>query len=211
MERNFFLGKLTFAILVWLVVGINIAANSSKLTSYVNSVTQQANYSFTQFFQALSTKFNVAPLVQRLTTQETKLVAVPKDDLKCMAENIYYEAGNQSYVGKIAVGQVVLNRVKTPGYPDTVCKVIYEGSRSEKTAICQFSWLCEDNRRAIDKNSVNWAQSVKAATELLTKRESLVDITEGATNYHADSVSPPWSKQLRYVTQIDQHIFYRKR
>jgi spore germination cell wall hydrolase CwlJ-like protein len=134
--------------------------------------------------------------------------AVPANDLQCMAENIYYESANQSYAGKIAVGQVVLNRVKDPRYPRTVCGVIYDGSQNVKTTACQFSWTCADHK-GIDKSSHYWADSLRVAKELLYNRDSVVDITEGATSYHADYVKPSWSKQLRFVAQIDQHLFYK--
>lgn len=142
--------------------------------------------------------------------QKAKIVRkeIPTNDLQCMAENIYYEANNQSYAGKIAVGQVVLNRAGMRGYPSSICGVIYEGSQSEHTSACQFSWTCAEHP-TINKRSAGWVQSVKAAKELLTKKDSLVDISEGATNYHADYVSPGWSKKLKFVTQIDQHLFYR--
>jgi spore germination cell wall hydrolase CwlJ-like protein len=125
-----------------------------------------------------------------------------------MAENIYYEAATQSYAGKIAVGQVVLNRVKTPGYPRTVCAVIYDGSQNVKTKTCQFSWTCQDHK-GIDKSSNYWAESQKVAADLLSKKGQLIDITEGALNYHADYVKPAWAKTLKFVAQIDQHLFYR--
>ena len=210
MERSFFPEKLSFAVLVWLAVAFNMSAHSHVLKTYIDDVTRSTNYSLNQLFQlvphdSLSVVFN------KVTQPTIALKDVPTDDLKCMAENIYYEAGNQSYVGKLAVGQVVLNRVKTPGYPNTVCKVIYEGSQSAQTSICQFSWLCDADRKAINKSSEYWKQSLKAASELLARQGSILDITEGATNYHASYVNPAWSKQLHYVATIDQHIFYRKR
>jgi spore germination cell wall hydrolase CwlJ-like protein len=127
-----------------------------------------------------------------------------------MAENIYYEAGNQSYAGKIAVGHVVLNRVNAPGFPRTICGVIYDGAKSQTTTVCQFSWLCAP-RAPINKSSTNWTQSVKAAKELLSTKESAIDITDGALNYHADYVKPPWAKQLRLVATIDNHLFYARK
>lgn len=132
---------------------------------------------------------------------------IPKDDLQCMADNIYYEAGSQSYAGKIAVGLVVLNRVKSPSYPRTICGVIYEGSVSPQTTICQFSWTCQ-KRLPVAKNSENWMQSLRAAKELLSNRGKSIDIVEGATSFHASSVRPPWAKKLKFVAQIDGHLFY---
>ena len=141
---------------------------------------------------------------------ETKPTPVIKDGLQCMAENIYYEAGSQSYAGKIAVGQVVLNRVKSPSYPRTVCGVIYEGSQSPQTTTCQFSWTCQ-KRAPISKNSENWIQSLRAAKELLSNTGKTIDIVEGATSFHATSVKPVWAKKLKFVGQIDGHLFYSAR
>ena len=212
MERSFFPEKLSFAVLVWLAVAFNMSAHSHVLKTYIDDVTRSTNYSLNQLFQLVPQYDGLSVVFNKVTQPKLALKEIPTDDLKCMAENIYYEAGNQSYVGKLAVGQVVLNRVKTPGYPNTVCKVIYEGSQSAHTSICQFSWLCEADRKAINKSSEYWKQSLKAASELLSKRGMVLDITEGATNYHADYIKdPPWSKQLHFVAQIDQHIFYRKR
>jgi spore germination cell wall hydrolase CwlJ-like protein len=99
-----------------------------------------------------------------------------------MAENIYRESGTESYAGKIAVGHVVLNRVKNQKYPRTICGVIYEGSQSVHTSTCQFSWTCESTLSPIVKSSPLWAESSRAAKELLTAN-NLIDITDGALNY----------------------------
>ena len=142
--------------------------------------------------------------------EDTAPVPIPKNDLQCMADNIYYEAGNQSYVGKIAVGQVVLNRLKSPSYPRTICGVIYEGSQSTQTAVCQFSWTCS-KRPPVVKNSANWIQSLRAANELLANNGKMIDIIEGATSFHASYIKPAWAKKLKFVTQIDGHLFYAER
>lgn len=140
---------------------------------------------------------------------EAKLITkiIPKDDLQCMADNIYYEAGSQSYAGKIAVGLVVLNRLKSPSYPRTICGVIYEGSVNPQTSICQFSWTCQ-KRLPVAKNSDNWMQSLRAAKELLSNRGKTIDIVDGATSFHASTVKPVWAKKLKFVAQIDGHLFY---
>ena len=213
MESNIFLSKLMFAVLVWFSVVFNMPTHSSgSLKYYVDDFTATANHSINQLLHIPTyddiKNVVVSSLVPQESSKVTK-VSIPKDELQCMAENIYYEAATQSYVGKIAVGMVVLNRVKTPGYPDTACKVIYEGSQNVHTSACQFSWTCAPHK-GIDKSGVYWHQSLAAAKDLLTKKESIIDVTEGATSYHADYVSPAWSKTLHFVTQIDQHIFYKK-
>jgi spore germination cell wall hydrolase CwlJ-like protein len=208
MERSFFLSKLSFAVLVWLAIVFNMPAHSGSLKHYVENISNTTNHSINQLLH-IPTYNDIKNAVSSLVPQESNVKAIPKDDLQCMAENIFYEAATQSYVGKIAVGMVVLNRVKTPGYPDTVCKVIYEGSQNIHTSTCQFSWTCAP-RKGIDKTSLYWRQSLAAANDLLTKKDAIIDVTEGATSYHADYVNPAWSKQLHFVTQIDQHIFYKK-
>lgn len=208
MERSFFLSKLSFAVLVWLAIVFNMPTHAGSLKYYVDDISSSTNQSINQLLH-IPTYNDIKAAVSSLVPQESNAVAIPKDDLQCMAENIYYEAATQSYVGKIAVGMVVLNRVKTPGYPDTVCKVIYEGSQNVRTSSCQFSWTCAPHK-GVDKSSLYWQQSLAAAKELLSKKDTIIDVTEGATSYHADYVSPAWSKQLHFVTQIDQHIFYKK-
>jgi len=207
MERSFFLGKSSFALFVWLVVAVTIALNIGAVNRYYKTTAtsiSEINDTVTEFI------FSSVPAAvqQTLPHFNSKPVAIAKSDLQCMAENIYYEAGNQSYVGKIAVGQVVLNRLKTQGYPDSVCGVIFDGSKNVKTSACQFSWTCAPHK-AINTASDMWQQSLEVAKELLDKKIR-VDVTEGATSYHADYVKPSWSKTLVKVTQIDQHIFYKK-
>ena len=133
--------------------------------------------------------------------------------LMCMAANIYHEAGNQSMIGQMAVGQVVLNRVEDTRFPDTVCEVVkqavtYKGTNKPVLHKCQFSWYCDgksDNPReptSIDKaHWVAW----------LVLNGHIFDFTRGATHYHADYVNPKWNrhKEVERVVQIDNHIFYR--
>ena len=130
-------------------------------------------------------------------------------ELKCLAENIYYEAGQESYAGKIAVANVTMNRVKSDMYPKTVCGVVYEGSKNPQTIACQFSWTC-DGSTGRTKNPVTWAQSVSVAKMVLTGDKQVADITDGALFFHANYVKPDWSRLYTRVATIDNHLFYRK-
>jgi spore germination cell wall hydrolase CwlJ-like protein len=195
MERNL-LRKLTFAIFVLSVSVLSLTTFSGTLVHpIISSVSQFVNLP------------GITSQVIANASASEKL-SVPSDSLKCLAENIYYESATQSYAGKIAVGEVVLNRVKAPGFPNTVCGVIYDGAKNPHTTACQFSWLCQPHK-GIDKTSFEWAQSIKVATELLTHRDSIVDITDGAISYHADYANPDWSKSMKFITQIDNHLFYK--
>lgn len=130
----------------------------------------------------------------------------PKE-VQCLSENIYFEAGSQSYAGKLAVAQVTLNRMKAPGYPKTICEVVYEGSKNPNLSGCQFSWTCDPNHpRQVKEESFAWRQSHDVAITALSSPR--FDITDGATHFHTVQIkSPGWN--LTKVAQIDDHIFYK--
>ena len=133
--------------------------------------------------------------------------------LLCMAVNIYHEAGNQSMIGQMAVGQVVLNRVEDSRFPDTVCEVVkeavtYKNSNKPVRWKCQFTWFCDGKKDEPNFESKTWSAALENASILLTKT-IVLDITEGATHYHATYVRPAWAKTKTKTTRIDRHIFYR--
>lgn len=145
-------------------------------------------------------------IIEVIELPAKKTRKINASDLRCMAENIYYEAGNQSYAGKMAVGLVVLNRVSNPVFPKTVCDVIHQNNDE----ICQFSWTCEANRNIIDEQTWSWITSLRVAKLLLThERGSIADITEGSLYFHNTSVKPDWSRIKRKTVKIDDHIFYK--
>jgi len=133
--------------------------------------------------------------------------------LMCMAVNIYHEAGNQSMIGQMAVGQVVLNRVEDSRFPDTVCEVVKQAVTHKKTNKpmrwkCQFTWYCDGKKDEPDFDSRTWRLALAHASILITER-IVLDVTEGATHYHATYVRPEWAKTKTRTTRIDKHIFYR--
>ena len=133
--------------------------------------------------------------------------------LMCMAVNLYHEAGNQSMIGQMAVGQVVLNRVADNRFPNTVCEVVKQAvtyKKSDKPIRwkCQFTWYCDGKKDEPDFDSRTWRLALDHASILITKN-ILLDITEGATHYHATYVRPAWAKTKTRTTRIDRHIFYR--
>jgi spore germination cell wall hydrolase CwlJ-like protein len=135
-------------------------------------------------------------------------------DRYCMAQNIYFESANQSFAGKLAVAHVVINRMEDLQFPNTVCGVIYQAKtftnwKGNEVPIrnqCQFSWYC-DGKSDEPVDSKTWIKSLYIADLALTGKYK--DITEGALWYHADYILPYWADQLEYVTQIDDHIFYK--
>ncbi len=125
-------------------------------------------------------------------------------DQDCMSRAIYYEAGIEAISGKLAVAEVILNRVRHNLYPNNVCDVIYDGS--ERKSGCQFSFTC-DGAEAREPRGRNWADSQAVARNALLRLSP--PVTDGATHYHADYVSPYWAPRLVRTETIGAHIFYR--
>ena len=132
--------------------------------------------------------------------------------LVCLALNIYHEAKNQSFVGQMAVAQVVMNRVQDSRFPHTVCEVVKQGpTYSWKKDFpvrnkCQFSWYCDGKSDKV-RNKNAWETAALIAKGVLSG--NLDDFVEGATHYHATYVNPSWASSKTYVTRIDDHKFYR--
>ena len=144
----------------------------------------------------------------------TVVPMVNSEELECMSKNIYFEAAMESTAGKLAVAQVTMNRVNSKWYPNTVCKVVYQG-RHYKSGLpvknrCQFSWYCDGKLDDPPTGGSMWKDSREVARYVLSTPD-LMDITDGATHYHADYISSPrWADPRRKTAQIDTHIFYNK-
>ena len=130
-----------------------------------------------------------------------------------MALNMYHEAKNQSMLGQLAVGQVVMNRVEDKRFPDNVCDVVteavtYKGTDKPVLHKCQFSWYCDGQKDEPDFDSKEWWDAKEYASIVLSGT-IMLDVTEGATHYHATYVRPAWARTKTKTTRIDRHIFYR--
>ncbi len=124
--------------------------------------------------------------------------------LNCLTAAVYYEAGSEAEQGQAAVAQVVLNRVRHPAYPRTVCGVVFQGS--ERPSGCQFTFTC-DGALARAPSAEGWSRARSVATAALNGR--VMGQVGTATHYHADWVAPVWAVRLDKVFQIQTHIFYR--
>jgi Cell Wall Hydrolase len=125
--------------------------------------------------------------------------------LQCLTEAIYYEARGESEDGQRAVAQVVLNRVRHPAYPNTVCGVVYQGS--QRTTGCQFSFTCTGVMGAIG-DPVSWDRARRIAAAAL--RGSVYRRVGLATNYHTTAIHPYWAPSLVPQATVGAHIFYRR-
>jgi len=118
-----------------------------------------------------------------------------------MALAMYWEARGEGRLGMVAVGSVVMNRVRSDAFPDTPCSVVYQGG---ETPPCQFSWWC-DGKSDRPQNKAQWDAALNTAAEVLA--DPAVDPTQGALFFHSTAIRKPWQRER--TTQIGGHIFYR--
>ncbi len=123
---------------------------------------------------------------------------------QCLSEAVYYEARSESRTGQKAVAEVIINRVKSKHYPNSICGVVYQGA--ERSTGCQFSFAC-DGSSALTPKGKAWERSQDVAT--LTVVGGVTSLTGGATHYHNLNVMPVWSDTLKLTKTIGTHKFYR--
>lgn len=128
--------------------------------------------------------------------------------LECLTRNIYWEAANEPFEGKVAVAQVTLNRMQSGKFPDSVCGVVYQKNVFYERVVCQFSWYCEGNHKVKAIHKPLWNESEEVAKKVLLEGFRLPSLKH-ALYYHADYVNPGW--QLPKIDQIGRHIFYGER
>jgi spore germination cell wall hydrolase CwlJ-like protein len=122
----------------------------------------------------------------------------------CLARAVYFEARSESELGQLAVAKVILNRVKDPNYPNTICGVVYQGSGRRNS--CQFSFACDGLPDDV-KSARSWAQAKTIAKKAISGDAKVAAIAT-ATNYHADYVKPKWAKSMKRLIKIGRHVFY---
>jgi len=124
---------------------------------------------------------------------------------RCLANAIYFEARGESVRGQAAVAQVVLNRVRNPAYPDTICSVVYQNDRWFNR--CQFSFAC-DGRKDRIRNPWNYSRAEEIAMAV-TAGKIFIPEVGSSTHYYAQYVSPGWARTMKKMAKIGLHIFYR--
>ena len=184
-----------------------------SLTIFLTVFTQSINSNITNTIWIPPMKLTEPkPILSIKKHLENNLI--DEKELDCMSKNIYFEAAIESTAGKIAVGQVVLNRINSKYYPDTVCEVVKQGRHYSNgfpvRDRCQFSWYC-DGKHDVPYPGQLWKKSQDIAKFMLTSGYE-VDITDGALNYHADYIpNPRWAKETNKTVKIDRHIFYAQK
>ncbi|TRC91641.1 cell wall hydrolase [Mesorhizobium sp. WSM4310] len=128
-----------------------------------------------------------------------------KPEQKCLANGIYFEARSESVRGQAAVAQVILNRVRNPAYPNSICGVVYQNDSWFNR--CQFSFACDGRRKRIDSPAAyKTAQDIAMA---VTAGKIFIPEVGSSTHYYAQYVHPGWARTMQKMTKIGLHIFYR--
>ncbi|MGA0605343.1 cell wall hydrolase [Phenylobacterium sp. VNQ135] len=146
----------------------------------------------------------LAELTARLDNQQGDKKVSAQRDLDCLTQAVYYEARGETPQGQFAVAQVVMNRVKHPAFPKTVCGVVFQGA-GRRTG-CQFSFACDGSMRG-GRESSAWKRARKVASRVLAGA-AIADVGS-ATHFHTTAVAPAWGPQMRRVAQVGMHVFYR--
>lgn len=126
------------------------------------------------------------------------------EDWKCLSEALYFEARGESVRGQFAVAEVILNRVESGRFPNSVCGVIHQGTG--KKYQCQFTYTCDGRKEVIHEKKAyeRVAKVARAAMDGVGKK-----LTAGATHYHTKAVRPSWARVYQETARIGVHIFYR--
>jgi spore germination cell wall hydrolase CwlJ-like protein len=167
---------------------------------------------------ALCTMVGVGAFYWTEAQAQERLRAMSDEQRHCLAQNIFWEARNQSTLGQVSVAWVTLNRMESKQFPNTICEVVKQGRQDSNGRMirnqCQFSWYCDGKSDRIPNNVVAqaaWEDAQLIADVVLLdwarwgQRESPV---ENATFYHADYVNPYWAASFNEVVTVDNHIFY---
>ncbi len=157
--------------------------------------------------QAIKLKRKAASKAKVKDKDTQKAIAMRRVQLaeeNCLARAVYFEARSESDLGQLAVAKVILNRVKDPEYPKSICGVVYQGSGRRNS--CQFSFACDGLPDDV-KSAAAWAHAKRIAQQAIGGDARVAAIAT-ATNYHADYVKPKWAKSMKRLIKIGRHVFY---
>lgn len=193
LNKKFFKFLSIFTLLLYSLYGINSYAENA-----IEREAREYSLGVGEVIQNIKDeKLKQKLTEERIRTQNIRLAN--NSELKCLADNIYYEAGNQPTRGKLAVAAVTINRVNSPKFPKSVCSVVHQKSGRG----CQFSWVCMRHK---SPDPAMYAEARDVAKRVLFAGANDGILGKNVLYYHADYVNPGWN--LRRVTKIGAHIFY---
>lgn len=176
---------------LYLTIGISVFVANTAYHMYNDRISSLED-------QVLNITADVQEIKQAVLDRTPIRISYNKNDVECLARNIYYEAGVEDMAGKIAVGNITVNRVKTKYWGSHICDVVYSKD--------QFSWTKEKKRAWVALKGKAWADSRAAADAVLNGLK--VKQLDSALYYHADYVKPAWRDTSKRVIKIGKHIFY---
>ena len=143
-------------------------------------------------------------LAPSITMMNARAASDDVDAALCFAQNLYFEARSEGEEGMVAVGWVVLNRVSSDIYPDSICAVIYEGGERPP---CEFNWWC-DGRSDRPTEPASWELAQRVTDQMLNNPPA--DPTDGALWFHMDSIPVPgWLSSRERTLHLGAHYFYK--
>jgi len=151
-------------------------------------------------------KYKLDPNTQLVMSNTAITAEVRNKQLECLSRNIYYEAGNQPFEGKVAVAQVTINRSESGQFPSDICKVVYQKNVVYEKVLCQFSWYCENATMTKPKNTAMFKESEMVARQVLLEGFRLPSL-KNALYFHATHINPKWNRER--VATIAGHVFYK--
>jgi len=150
--------------------------------------------------------YKLDPNKQLVMNNSSVTAEVRNKQLDCLARNIYYEAGNQPFEGKVAVAQVTINRAESGQFPKDICQVVYQKNVVYERVLCQFSWYCETATMMRPKNTAVFKESEMVARQVLLEGFRLPSLQK-ALYFHATHINPKWNRER--VAIIGGHVFYK--
>lgn len=127
-------------------------------------------------------------------------IQLTQRELNCLALNVYHESRGEPILGQLAVAYVTINRATDDRYPDDICSVVWQDS--------QFSWTSDRNSDK-PKDAISWDIAQSVAIMISSEYSPIIDVTDGATMFHAVGSKPSWRKRFNKTAQIGGHVFYR--
>tara|TARA_R110002049_G_scaffold106885_1_gene254415 strand:+ start:188 stop:727 length:540 start_codon:yes stop_codon:yes gene_type:complete len=130
------------------------------------------------------------------------------NEVDCLVEAIYFESRSEEFIGQLAVANVILERVRSPKFPDTVCTVVHDGQYYKGVPVkhrCAFSYWCDGKKEIMkDKQALTMAKRVAH----MALDGIILEDVQGATYYHASYANPKWASQFELASRIGKHLFY---
>jgi len=201
-----------WAALTALVVTSGVASGETFSSSAVNSILMNERSGVANLASGQVARLASTPAMGALASGEmytaswldSQAEAEGGEEWACLSEALYFEARGETIKGQFAVAEVILNRVDSTRFPNSICGVVHQGTG--KRYQCQFTYTCDGHNEVVSEHGA-YARAGKIAAAMTSGAPRA--LTEGATYYHATSVNPRWAKRFELTAKIGVHKFYR--